>query len=192
MRRDQGRARRVLTQLLVGPPSQTHPGRADGEPVRVGLVGQPLSTISCVAYLVAGWWLWRRRGRCAKPVLAGAYAVATAANGLGGIAFHGPGDRLSRAMHDTALCATAGVLVASVPRHRPAPDAILATVGVFGGAVVAHRVARPTSRLHVPAMSRAGHAAWHALTALTLAVWGRSRFAPLPEKAAGESPPIHR
>lgn len=87
-------------------------GVADCERVRDGLVGQPANTVSSLAYLAAGGALAARAGRA--PVgdrgWLLAYAAATATNGLGGVAYHGPGGAASRWLHDAALLATLGLI----------------------------------------------------------------------------------
>jgi hypothetical protein len=75
--------------------------------VRDSVVAQPVNTASCVAYVVAGAWLWRRLRRHGRvPAEASLFCAMVAANGLGGVGFHGPGDRGSHWLHDTALVGT--------------------------------------------------------------------------------------
>jgi hypothetical protein len=47
----------------------------------------------------------------ATPDWLGVYALVTAANGVGGVAYHGPGGPFSRWLHDAALLATEAVVV---------------------------------------------------------------------------------
>ena len=84
-----------------------HPAAGDCERIRSGVIAQPVNAASCLAYLAAGAWLWRRVRRMgdAEPA-ASLYCGLLAANGIGGIAFHGPGDRASHWLHDTALVGT--------------------------------------------------------------------------------------
>jgi hypothetical protein len=86
---------------------RAHPAAGDCERIRPGLVGQPVNAASCLAYLAAAGWLWRRlrRSASASPEAA-VFCGLVAANGVGGVAFHGPGDRASHWLHDTALVGT--------------------------------------------------------------------------------------
>lgn len=104
-----------LPPALRRPLPADHPGLADGEPVADHRIGQPVSAAASVAYLAAGAELWRRRATGEDPFGAACFALAVAANGIGGIAYHGPGDRVSRWLHDAALCATLGVQAARTP-----------------------------------------------------------------------------
>lgn len=90
-----------------------HPAAGDCERLREGrLIAQPVNAASSLAFLAAGAWLWRR----APAPDARAYAALVAANGIGGVAFHGPGDRASHWLHDTALVGT----LAAMAIERPA------------------------------------------------------------------------
>jgi hypothetical protein len=113
---------------LRRPHPADHPGLGDGEPIGPHLVSQPVSAAASLAYVVSGWVLWRRRHLDPDPLGAGCFALAVAANGVGGIAYHGPGDRVSRWVHDAALCATAGVQAARSPGVPTRPTALAATV----------------------------------------------------------------
>ena len=85
---------------------------ADCERIRAGPVGQPVNAASCLAYLGAGADLIARarRAPAGRRAWLVAYGAATAANGIGGIAYHGPGGMLSRWLHDSALLATLGLM----------------------------------------------------------------------------------
>ena len=102
-------------QATIRPDPAHHPGRHDGERVRDAALAQPISAASSLAYLGAGWWLWRQRPACTDPALMATFAVAVAANGIGGFAFHGPGDPVSRWAHDAALGSTVAVLATATP-----------------------------------------------------------------------------
>lgn len=90
--------------------TRPHPAAGDCERIRPGLLAQPVNAASCLAYVAAGGWLWRRLRRGAADAgvdpAASLYCGLVAANGIGGIAFHGPGDRASHWLHDTALVGT--------------------------------------------------------------------------------------
>ena len=105
-----------------------HPAAGDCEEIRPGLVAQPANAASCLAFLAAAAWLWRRlrrQGRSSPE--AALYCGLVAANGVGGIAFHGPGDRASHWLHDTALVGTLGAMAVG---RAPAVAALTAAAGV--------------------------------------------------------------
>ena len=96
---------------------QRHPAAGDCERLRSGVIAQPVNAASCLTYLAAGAWLWRRLRREAPvPPQAALYCGLVAANGVGGIAFHGPGDRASHWLHDTALVGTMAAMAADRAR----------------------------------------------------------------------------
>jgi hypothetical protein len=94
-------------------------GESDCECVHDGWLAQPVNALSSLAYAAAGAALLaraRRRPRQGdadgggEPGWLTVYGLATAANGLGGLAYHGPGGPVSRWLHDAALLATLGVI----------------------------------------------------------------------------------
>jgi hypothetical protein len=86
-----------------------HPAAGDCEQLRAGFIAQPVNAASSLAFIAAAAWLWARLGE-RRPPGAAAYCALLAANGVGGVAFHGPGDRASHWLHDTALVATLGAI----------------------------------------------------------------------------------
>ncbi|HKE73299.1 MAG TPA: hypothetical protein VKB57_06775 [Acidimicrobiales bacterium] len=88
----------------------------DCERIHDGVWAQPVNAASSLAYLAAGAALAARAGRL--PVgrtRTGryAFAAAVAANGVGSVAYHGPGGPVSRWLHDAALITTLGLLAAT-------------------------------------------------------------------------------
>ena len=80
-------------------------GNSDCEHIGQGLLGQPVNTLSSLAYVVAGAVLLRRALAAregARPVLT-VYAVAVAAFGFGSIVFHGPMPSWARLAHDLSI-----------------------------------------------------------------------------------------
>lgn len=69
---------------------------ADCELIRQGLFGQPVNTITTLAFFLAGAWLLRRPG-------AGWVGVALAATGVGSFVFHGPMPAWGEWAHDVTL-----------------------------------------------------------------------------------------
>jgi len=94
-------------------------GGSDCECVHDGWLAQPVNALSSLAYTAAGVALAvRGRRRHARPRdhedipdWLGVYALVTAANGVGGLAYHGPGGPVSRWLHDAALLATEAVVI---------------------------------------------------------------------------------
>lgn len=127
--------------VVVHAVADRHPAAADCERVRAAFVAQPANTWSSAAYLAAGAVLLaaaRRRRWPAGP--ARVLAAVVAANGFGGLAFHGPGTPLARWLHDVALVATFAAVAAcdaALVRGRPlGATARPAGVAVLAGAVV--------------------------------------------------------
>lgn len=120
-------ARRAVAAVRRPAPGD-HPGAGDCEEVRAGWLAQPANASSCLAFLGAAAWLWSRlRRRGATSPEAALFCGLVAANGVGGIAFHGPGDRASHWLHDTALVGTLAAMAAS---RAPVGAAATALAGV--------------------------------------------------------------
>jgi hypothetical protein len=139
-----------------------HAATGDCEEVRPGPIGQPVNTLSSVAYLVAAAWVWRRGGP--RRTL---WAAALTAVGLGSIGYHGPGTRAGKALHDGALVALVPVVASGLrPRntHLPAAAALGTTAAVL------HVSTRTGCRACHPGSVWQGHGAWHVLSALSIAV----------------------
>jgi hypothetical protein len=91
---------------------RVHPAACDCERIRPGLVAQPANAISSLAYVVAGFALWRRaRRRDETAPTSTVFAALVAANGVGSVGFHGPGGRFGHWLHDTALLGTMATMV---------------------------------------------------------------------------------
>jgi hypothetical protein len=142
---------------------------ADCERIRDGLIGQPANAASSLAYVAAGAALIAR-ARSAPPGRRAwlvAFGAATAANGVGGVSYHGPGGAASRWVHDTALLATLGLMAFADIEHMAgdtrwhrsalavvaaggllavAPDASSAAQVVLGAAVAASEGATYVTR----------------------------------------------
>lgn len=82
---------------------------SDCECVRTGLITQPVNTVTSLGYVVAGGWVAERARRSrasGHPVpIAGPIAGALILNGVGSVAYHGPGGRSGKWLHDTGLVA---------------------------------------------------------------------------------------
>jgi hypothetical protein len=86
---------------------------ADCERLEAGVFAQPVNTLSSLAFLVAGVWILtlarRSPGRRVELVV---YGLAVAANAVGGFLFHGVQWPASRWIHDLAILAVLGFVVA--------------------------------------------------------------------------------
>ncbi len=167
-------------------PDAEHPGRGDGEALRAGWVAQPICAASSTALLVGAAVLARDARRAAAmgvrdraDVLAArALVVSLAGNGLGSIGFHGPGDRVSRAVHDVSLWAVvtaSAVGAARTVMRSPGGgirDLALPAALLAGGALVG-RLCRTGGRWCRPRSPLQGHAAWHVLAAAAVTLSGR-------------------
>jgi len=143
----------------VADDGQLHIAVSDCERCRPGLIAQPVNTASSLAYCAAGVWVLRRP-RTIRRVAVGAAAIAA---GIGSVAYHGPGGRAGKLVHDAsvaALVATLAFATGSATGHRR-----LATFGCIGAGVVIHTSSRTGRPLCKPDSILQGHALWHAFTA---------------------------
>ncbi len=168
--------------------------------IRAGLLGQPVNSLSSLAFVVVGLGIMRSR-----PILGG----AACAVGIGSFLFHGPMPDWAQWVHDVSL---AVLIVALVWETRPLLVAVVATVlgagfAAWPGMAVAATAALaaaavvtlillersfPTLPITLfiagailTALSRTGgplcspdslaqgHAAWHGLGAAAVWTWSR-------------------
>lgn len=78
-------------------------GAGDCEHCRPGLISQPVNAASSLGYVAAGAAMLRTKGE-RRPVET-MVAWSSIAAGLGSVAFHGPGDPISKFIHDAGLIA---------------------------------------------------------------------------------------
>jgi hypothetical protein len=151
-------------------------GASDCEALRDGWLGQPVNAWSSLAYVAAGAYvLWQGvpQGRT--------LAAALGAVGVGSFLYHGPMPAWAEPVHDWSIVAlAAAVLAAWARRGFRRPPAV--SFVIFGTAVTVNLLSRTGEPLCHPSSLFQGHAAWHILTALTIATWfapwgGRSTFA---------------
>jgi hypothetical protein len=139
-------------------------GASDCEALRDGLLGQPVNSLSSLAYVAAGAYVLRRGGPTAP-------AWALGAVGLGSVLYHGPMPPGAEAVHDGAIVAlVAAVCVLAWRRRSFVRPPTLALVALAAGGAV-NVLTRTGAALCRPDSLLQGHAAWHALTALGVAVW---------------------
>jgi Ceramidase len=79
-------------------------GNSDCERIGEGLLGQPVNTLTSLAYFAAGALLLRRALVVRSPALV-VYATTVVAVGIGSVAFHGPMPSWGRFAHDFSIAA---------------------------------------------------------------------------------------
>jgi hypothetical protein len=100
-------------------------GDTDCEAFRGGLLSQPVNSLSSLAFLavavaVVRWALLQPAGRRLLPIV---FAATVAANGVGGLLFHGPAWPGSAWVHDVAIVAPLLFIVLfDVSSLRPLSD----------------------------------------------------------------------
>jgi hypothetical protein len=138
--------------------ARQHPAAGDCEALRPGWLAQPVNALTSLGYLAAGVDLLARTRRSEGPAgVARLFAALLVANGLGGVAFHGPGDAPAKWLHDVSLTGTLSfmalhdlvVLARLRDRHHLAATAA-ALIGLGAGLAM-----RPGRVNHVSAMAGA-------------------------------------
>lgn len=139
-------------------------GASDCEVLRDGVLGQPVNSLSSLAYMAAGAYVHRRGGPAAL-------ALALGTVGAGSVLYHGPMPRGAEAVHDGSIAALSAATLAVAWRRRsfPRPPAV-ALVALAAGVVV-NLVTRTGAPLCRPESLAQGHACWHVLTAVAAASW---------------------
>jgi hypothetical protein len=153
-------------------------GGSDCEALRDGVLGQPVNSVSSLAYVAAGAYVLHRGGPRGP-------AWALALVGLGSVLYHGPMPPGAELVHDASLVAVPLAALGVVWRRRsfPRPPAAAVVALAVGAAVnVLSRTGAPLCR---PDSLAQGHAAWHVLTAVGAALW----LARWPRAAGGAPSP---
>jgi hypothetical protein len=140
-------------------------GGSDCEALRDGWLGQPINSLSSLAYVVAGAAV-ARSGGPAGP------AAALAAVGLGSLLYHGPMPPIAELAHDASVIALLVALALVVWRGRAGRPRALAVVAAAAGITI-NLLSRTGAPLCRPGSPLQGHAAWHVLSAFACAVWLR-------------------
>lgn len=147
----------------------THVAASDCERIRPGLIGQPANTVSSLAFVAAAIPIWRvgRRWRLV--------AAALAFEGVGSVAYHGPGGRTAKALHDFGLVAL-GVATLRVLRAEPraaTPSPLASGLGL--SAIALHTLSRTGGPLCSCNSRLQGHAAFHVLAAAAMVATAHRR-----------------
>lgn len=167
---------------MTRPPG--HVARGDCERVRPGLIAQPANTASSLALVAVAVPLWRR------AVAAGdrrtqAVAVSSALAGLGSVAYHGPGGRAGRALHDGGIWALVCSAAIALPGGERRPSWASAAAVTLAAAGAVHATSRTGGPLCRPDSLLQGHALWHLLSAGAVYAAGRACVTPRRQAVAG-------
>jgi len=165
----------------------SHPGAGDCERLGDGFLAQPVNALSSLAYVAVGGELivraWQQRSRGWSSVGLAAFGALVAAEGVGSVGFHGPGDRASHVLHDAAIGATLAFVAATEvvalvrrPRRSRTRRRFVAAAALLGTATVVNLLSRTGDPLCNPDSLLQGHAVWHVLTALALREWALATF----------------
>ena len=134
----------------------------DCELLRDGWPAQPINTLSAVAFVAVGLWLWRGGRRLP--------AVLSAAVGLGSMWFHGaPGDAPSGG-NDITLYALVVLGVIEVGRQVARRRRPVVAAGILTAGLVVWFLSRTGGALCDPDSVIQGHSIWHVAAALAVGV----------------------
>jgi hypothetical protein len=156
-------------------------GGSDCEALHDGVLGQPVNSLSSLAYVAAAGYVLRRGGPPAP-------ALALALVGLGSVLYHGPMPPGAEFVHDAALVAVPAAALAAAWSRRSLPRPPAAAVAALAAGVAVNLLTRTGAPLCRPDSLLQGHALWHVLTAVGAGVW-LARWAPAP---AGTGPRASR
>lgn len=150
-----------------------HVAASDCERIRTGRIGQPANTLSSLAFLVAAVPIARAaRRRREKAWLA--VAAAAAVEGIGSVAYHGPGGRGAKHLHDAGLVALVATISLAVAREgTPVPRPWTAALAT--SAVTLHALSRTGGPLCSCDSRLQGHAVFHVLAAAALTAAAEQR-----------------
>lgn len=151
-----------------------HVAASDCERIRTGRIGQPANTLSSLAFVVAALPIGRAARRRSQSAWL-AVAAAAAVEGVGSAAYHGPGGRGAKRLHDAGLVALAATLALALA-HEPAPVARRPwTAALATSAVALHALSRTGGPLCSCDSPLQGHAVFHVLAATALTAAAEQR-----------------
>src|SRR5829696_2692610 len=122
-------------------PPGPHVAASDCEEIHPGRIAQPANTLSSLAFVVAAVPIARAARRRGRPAWL-AVAAAAAVEGAGSVAYHGPGGRSSKQLHDAGLVALAATLTVAVVRDGTPVHPRPWTAGLTAAAVLLHTLSR--------------------------------------------------
>ena len=154
--------------------SPRHVAMSDCEEIRPGLIGQPANTLSSLAFVAAAVPIARAARRRHQPAWI-AVAAASAIEGVGSVAYHGPGGPRAKALHDVGLVVLAAALGVAIHREGPphARRPVSTTLSVT--AATLHALSRSGGPLCSCRSPLQGHAVFHVLAAAALTAAAQAR-----------------
>lgn len=154
--------------------ARPHVAFADCERIRPGFIGQPANTVSSLAFVAAALPIAREARRRDRPAWL-AVAASSALEGVGSVAYHGPGGRGSKLVHDAGILALLGSMAVAVSQDdeplTPRPHTAILT----GAAIALHTLSRTGGPLCSCRSRLQGHALFHMLAAAALVSAARDR-----------------
>lgn len=149
-------------------PAHRHVAVSDCEEIRPGLIGQPANTLSSLAFVAAAVPIHAAGHRAGHGAWRGV-AAAVALEGIGSVAYHGPGGRWSKALHDVGLIGIAVAMARVEARRRGSlrPGPVDGTLAV--AAIALHTLSRTGGPLCSCRSPVQGHAVFHVLAAASMA-----------------------
>jgi hypothetical protein len=147
--------------------TQVHVAVSDCERIRPGPIAQPANTLSSLAFVLAAVPIDRIGRRRRQPAWR-AVALASAIEGLGSVAYHGPGGHGSKLLHDAGLVALTASLAAALVAEPPARARRPVTSVLTASALALHALSRTGGPLCSCRSPLQGHAAFHVLAAIAL------------------------
>jgi hypothetical protein len=139
-------------------------GGSDCEALHDGLLGQPVNSLSSLAYVAAGAYVLRRAGPPAP-------ALALVLVGAGSFLYHGPMPAGAELVHDASLLTVPATALVVALRRRSFPRPPALAVVALAAAAVVNALSRTDAPLCRPDSLLQGHALWHVLTAVGAALW---------------------
>lgn len=147
--------------------ARRHVAEGDCERIRPGLVGQPANAASSLAFIAAAVPIWR--GATGSRAAWRGVAAALAFEGVGSVAYHGPGGKASKFVHDIGLLllvlAYGRVAREDAASLRPRPAAL----ALGACAVALHALSRTGGPLCSCNSRLQGHAIFHVVAAAAIA-----------------------
>lgn len=146
--------------------ARPHVATSDCERIHPGFLGQPANALSSLAFVAAAVPI-ARRARATNSRAWAAVAAAAAVEGLGSVAYHGPGGRPSKVLHDVGLVALGAALAATRLQERSLR--VRPRAAALGAAAVAlHALSRTGGPLCSCDSRLQGHALFHLVAAAAL------------------------
>ena len=151
-----------------------HVAEGDCEAIRPGLVGQPANTVSSLAFVAAAVPIARAARRRGRPAWT-AVALATAVEGAGSVAYHGPGGRWAKRLHDGGLVLLVAALGVALGQEGRPVGGRPVTASLAISAAGLHALSRTGGPLCSCRSPLQGHAVFHVLAAAALAAAAERR-----------------